>query len=356
MPTTLFARYAKLERDWPFVPERLVERLQELGEVRVLAEATSAPLSEQADLSDVEAIAHFGGQFTSACLAASPRLRAIGGVWDNAAHGLPVEELFERKIPMIDATRAWAPSVAETALGLALCSLRQMAHWHARMAQGEPLWEYAYSQFCDDPRFVNGDLGSKSVGVLGLGQIGSRIAQWCRALGSTVCGHDPFVPEERCRAWEVAPVDLDTLVACSEVLFVAVPPTPSARHLLNRERIGRLRRGALVVAVTRAHAIEMAALRERILADELAGAFDVYDVEPLPPDDPLRGRANVVHTPHIAGRTRDANLRVADVIADDFARVFRGEPAAAALTRQAIQVRVGRPEDGFPTGLTGFSG
>jgi phosphoglycerate dehydrogenase-like enzyme len=91
--------------------------------------------------------------------------------------------------------------------------------------------------------------------------------------------------------------------------------------------------------VTRAHAIDMVALRERILADELAGAFDVYDIEPLPPDDLLRGRPNVVHTPHIAGRTRDANLRVADVIADDFARILRGEPPRAALTPEAMRVR-----------------
>ncbi|MEJ7664498.1 MAG: NAD(P)-dependent oxidoreductase [Hymenobacter sp.] len=68
----------------------------------------------------------------------------------------------------------------------------------------------------------------------------------------------------------------------------------------------------------------MVALRQRVLADELALALDVYDVEPLPPDDPLRGRPNVVHTPHIAGRTRDANLRTADLIADDFARVLAG--------------------------------
>ncbi len=80
-----------------------------------------------------------------------------------------------------------------------------------------------------------------------------------------------------------------------------------------------------MVAVTRAHAIDMAALRERIVANELAGAFDVYDVEPLPVEDPLRGRVNVVHTPHIAGRTRDANWRGAEVIADDFARLLRGE-------------------------------
>jgi D-3-phosphoglycerate dehydrogenase len=96
-----------------------------------------------------------------------------------------------------------------------------------------------------------------------------------------------------------------------------------------------------VVVVTRAHAVDMAALRERILADELAGAFDVYDLEPLPVDDPLRGRANVVHTPHIAGRTREANLRTADIIADDFARVLRGERPQHELTAQAIKVRLG---------------
>jgi D-3-phosphoglycerate dehydrogenase len=207
------------------------------------------------------------------------------------------------------------------------------------MAQREPLWEFPYAQFCDNPDFVNGDLGTKQVGVIGLGAIGSRVARWCVALGSTVRGFDPFVPEATVRAWGVEPVPLDRLVDESEVVFVLVPPTPSAKHLLNRERIGRLRKGALVVAVTRAHAIDMEALRERILADELAGAFDVYDVEPLPPDDPLRGRANVVHTPHIAGRTRDANWRVADVVADDFARILRGQPPQAALTPEAMRVR-----------------
>jgi D-3-phosphoglycerate dehydrogenase len=207
------------------------------------------------------------------------------------------------------------------------------------MAHSEPLWQYEYGQFCDNPDFVNGDLGTKQVGVIGLGAIGSRVARWCVALGSTVRGFDPFVPEVAVRGWGADPVTIDRLVDESEVVFVLVPPTPSAKHLLNRERIGRLRKGALVVAVTRAHAIDMAALRERILADELAGAFDVYDVEPLPVDDPLRGRANVVHTPHIAGRTRDANLRVADLIADDFACILRGQPPRAALTPQMIRVR-----------------
>src|SRR4051794_13812893 len=237
--------------------------------------------------------------------------------------------------------REWGQSVAETALGLALGALRQIPRWHCRMAAREPLWVFPYAQFCDDPHFVNGDLGTKQVGVIGLGAIGSRVARWCVALGSTVRGFDPFVPAKTVRVWGIEPVTLDRLVDESEVVFVLVPPTPSAKHLLNRERIGRLRKGALVVAVTRAHAIDMAALRERILANELAGAFDVYDVEPLPPEDPLRGRANVVHTPHIAGRTRDANLRVADIVADDFAQLLAGERARDELTPRMIAARTG---------------
>jgi phosphoglycerate dehydrogenase-like enzyme len=340
-PRFLFSRHPHLDRDWPFLPERMEARLRDLGELRVIEVEREMPLHQQADLSDVWGLVWlgYGARFTEACVAAAPQLRAVGGMTDNSGHGVPIDALAERSIPFIETTRAWGQSVAETALGLALGALRQIPQWHGRMAQREPLWHFEHGQFCDNPNFVNGELGTKQVGVIGLGAIGSRVARWCVALGSTVRGFDPFVPEATARGWGVDPVGLDRLVDESEVVFVLVPPTPSAKHLLNRERIGRLRKGALLVAVTRAHAIDMAALRERILADELAGAFDVYDVEPLPPDDPLRGRANVVHTPHIAGRTRDANLRVADVIADDFARLLRGEAPQAALTAEAIRVR-----------------
>jgi phosphoglycerate dehydrogenase-like enzyme len=95
----------------------------------------------------------------------------------------------------------------------------------------------------------------------------------------------------------------------------------------------------LVVVITRAHAVDMEALRERIVKDELAGAFDVYDNEPVPVDDELRNRDNVVHTPHIAGRTIDANLRVADMTVDDFVRVLKGETPIGALTPKAVEVR-----------------
>lgn len=341
-PVFLFSRSPNLERSWPFVPERLVEQLSKMGEVRVLNGNKNLPLEAQIDVHDVTGIIEMGGSsIGTTTLDAMPMLQMIGGVFDNAAYDLPVTELALRDIPIIDATRAWGQSVAEIALCLALNGLRRVAHWHHRMASGELTFEYAYGQFCDDPDFVNGDLGTKRVGVIGLGAIGGRVARWCTALGSTVYGYDPYLPQTAFDRMGVQPCSIEELADLAEVVFVTVPPTPSAKHLLSAPLIQRLRKGALIVVVTRAHGVDMAALRERILKNELAGAFDVYDVEPLPLDDPLRGRPNVVHTPHIAGRTKDANLRVADIIAADFARILRGETPESRLNLRAISVRTG---------------
>ncbi len=346
----LFTRNPGLEGSWPFVHEQMVTRLEELGVTLVLNTTSKDPIHEQVDLSEVIGISHWGGNLTEACIDNAPKLKVLGTMTDNTGHGIPYAKLQDRGIPVIESTRAWAQSVAECAFGLALSSLRRTAQWHMKMATSEKLWDWSNPiwgpgklpvahQFCDDPDFVNGDLGTKQIGVIGLGQIGRKIAQWCSVFGATVMGFDPFVPDELLQEWDVERADMDTLVDRADIVFVAVPPTPSARHLLNRERIYHLRKGTLVVIITRAHAVDMAALRERIVKDELAGAFDVYDREPVPIDDELRNRDNVVHTPHIAGRTKDANLRVADMIVDDMERVFKGEEPLGALTPAAIKVR-----------------
>ena len=346
----LFTRNPGLEGSWPFVHEQMVKRLEKLGVTLVLNTTSRDPIHEQVDLSEVIGISQWGGSLTDVCIDKAPKLKVLGTMTDNTGHGIPYVKCQERGIPVIESTRAWAQAVAECAFGLALSSLRRRAQWHMQMAQGEKLWNWSdpiwgpgklpvAHQFCDDPDFVNGDLGTKQIGVIGCGQIGGKIAKWCRVFGATVMGYDPFVPDELLQEWDVERVDMDTLVDRADIVFVSVPPTPSARHLLNRERIYHLRKGALVVIITRAHAVDMAALRERIVKDELSGAFDVYDREPVPIDDELRNRDNVVHTPHIAGRTKDANLRVADMIVDDFERVLKGEKPLGALTPAAIKVR-----------------
>ena len=330
-----------MEKSWPFVPGTLLEQLNEIDEVRVVNAQRGQPIGEATDLSNVSAIVMFGGTLTEVCLESAPQLKVVCGMWGGGHRSIAgaIDTIFERDIAIIDGTRGWSTSVAEITLALTLNALRMIPQWHKRMAAGERLWDFEYVQFCDNPDFVNGTLGSKTVGVMGLGQIGGRMAQWCGALGSRVLGYDPFISKERLDELGVEGVEMDTLVDESEIVAVTIPPTPSARKILSRERIYRLRKGALVVITTRAFAVDMEALRERIIANELAGAFDVYDNEPVPEDDPLRNRDNVVHTPHIAGRTRDANLRVVDVFAGEIGRVLRGEAPKARSLREAVAVR-----------------
>lgn len=332
-PVVLVVDDGELTRTWPFVRERLESRLTEACDLRFAGGPDPAALAE------AEALAWFAlDGLGPETVAAAPRLRVAGGVVDGLRPpAWPA--LRERGIPFVDATRAWAPSVAETGLALALCALRRIPQQHRAMAEGAEEW--IGRQFVDDPRFVNGDLGTKRVGVVGLGQIGGRIAGWCAALGADVAAHDPYAPDERFAAAGAARLPLAELCARSQVLVVAVPPTPSAAGMIDARLVDSLPPGGVVVTITRTAAVDTAALRHRVLADELAWATDVYDTEPLPADDPIRGRANVIHVPHIAGRTRDTNLRVADLLADDFLAVLAGGDPAAALTDAAADVRGG---------------
>lgn len=348
----VFVRSPDLDSRWPYVPAQVAARLTQLGDLDVVNTQDEAPISRQADLKDVNGIVYFQGgpTLTDACIAAAPNLRMVGAVADNAGFGLPMEAIFQRNIPLIDGTRGWAQSVAEIGLSLALSSLRRLPWWHARMSALAPdaAWQYEADQFCDDNRFVNGTLGTKKVGIVGVGQIGRRVAQWCHGMGARVMGYDPFLQTATANECGATLMDLDLLVSESEILFITVPPTPSAEKIVSRERVYQLRTGAIVVIVTRAHGIDMDALRERIINNELMGALDVYDQEPVPQSDPLLNRENVIHLPHIAGRTRDANIAAIDVIADDFQRILKNEEPLARVTREMVDIRLYRqdvPED-----------
>ena len=231
MPRFLFARHPELEHIWPFVQGRLVQGLEGLGSAEVAQVPRGEPLGEHADLASVDAIALFGGRLTERCLAGAPALRAVGCNTDNTGGGLPLAALRERGIPVIDTTRAWGQSVAEVALLLALAALRRLPQWHAELAAGVRSFEYEAQQYCDATGFANGELGAKRVGVIGLGQIGGRVARWCVALGR----------DASLRQWSTA--DPQMLAALSAVreelsgdLGVPAPDVFVPRQLANANR------------------------------------------------------------------------------------------------------------------------
>jgi phosphoglycerate dehydrogenase-like enzyme len=224
----------------------------------------------------------------------------------------------------------WAQSVAEFALALTLCGLRRIPQLHGDMMTNLAPWDYELSygpgkpatrgqQFGDDTRFANGTVAGKRVRIVGAGNIASRYSSFIHMLGADVAAWDPYASEP-CfhRAGSRRDYHLDHLVHDAEIFAPMVPLTEATRGLVTREHLLALPRGCLVVLVTRAGICDMLTLRERVLADEVSLAADVWDVEPLPLDDALLGRHNVVHTPHNAGRTIHANEQWAQALAVQF--------------------------------------
>ena len=216
----------------------------------------------------------------------------------------------------------WGQTVAEFALGLTLSALRRIPQTYVAMMESHETWQYRPAvgkpgqrgaQFGDDPNFMSGTIAGKRVRVVGMGNIGGRYASWCANMGADVAVWDPFAPEA---SFTLAGVkrcfELSELVKDADIFAPMLPLTDDTRGLVGPEHIRALPHYSLVVLVTRAKICDTETLYQRVLNDELTLAADVWDVEPVPLDSPLLGRHNVVHTPHNAGRTKDANFARAD--------------------------------------------
>ncbi|ELY61677.1 NAD(P)-dependent oxidoreductase [Natronococcus jeotgali] len=283
-------------------PERLVNVLDEPSEVTELA-ALGAPVTE----TDAEQLTALESAFVM-----TESMYAV----DADAH----ERLEGRGVTVYDHTDEgfWAQSVAEFGLGLTIDALRKIPQKHARMIESHDPWDLDKlnnevpgangHQFADDPAFTNGTIAGTRIRVAGVGNIGSTYADAVASLGADVAAYDPYA-DEPCfhRSGADRVCSLEVLVEDAEVFVPTVPLTDATEGLITAEHIHALPEGCVVVLITRAGVVDTGAVRERVLAGEIALAADVWDEEPLPLDDSLLDRHNVIHTPHIAGRTRDAN-------------------------------------------------
>ena len=322
---------------WPWAADHFHTLWQRQGDVgfRRLAHGDDRPLGEVAgeQAAQVRRLACLGVRVTLDCLQAFPSLREATFQGPPNRLGDDCEAaLADRGVVLYRRLSEgfWGQSVAECGLALTLCALRRIPQLHTGIATGSPDWDWRPpggigapgqrgAQYSDDSTFANGTLAGKRVRVVGAGNIGSRYAGFASALGADVASWDPFAAEPAFhRAGARREHHMGRLVEDAEVFAPMVPLTDSTRGLVTADRIGALPAGCLVVLVTRAGICDMEALRHRVLADDLSLAADVFDREPLPADDPLIGRHNVVHTPHIAGRTADANRSWAEHLADQF--------------------------------------
>lgn len=207
-------------------------------------------------------------------------------------------------------------AVAEHALALLLSLARHTPRLDAKLRAGE--WDQSHTGF---------ELRGKTLGVVGFGGIGARMAEIGRALGMEVVAWTRNASPGRAARHGVTFVDLDDLLAASDVVSLHVPATAETEGLLGAAQLDRMKPGAVLVNTARAQVVDEAAMIERLQTGRLGGAaLDVYGEEPLAPDHPLIALHNVVLSPHMGFGTPEAITAILDIAIDGLVGYFDGNP------------------------------
>ncbi|PYP36193.1 MAG: phosphoglycerate dehydrogenase [Gemmatimonadetes bacterium] len=237
---------------------------------------------------------------TADLLTRGPNLRVIARA-GTGVDNIDVHAATRRGIAVMNTPGANTVSAAEHAMGL-LLSLARHIPWAAEaMRRGE--W--------DRKRFEGTELRGKTIGIVGLGRIGGHVAQLARAFGMQVVGHDPYLSPERAAELQLKLLPLDQLLGQADVVTLHVAHTEQTHHLINAERLKLMKPTAVLVNTARGELVDEAALADALREKRIGGAaIDVFAVEPLPADAPLRTLERVILTPHLAASTAEAQERV----------------------------------------------
>jgi D-3-phosphoglycerate dehydrogenase / 2-oxoglutarate reductase len=233
-------------------------------------------------------------------IAAAPNLKVIAraGV---GVDNVDLDAATARGITVMNTPYGNTISTAEYTLGLMLALARHIPRSYSHLQEGR--W--------DRKAFIGVELRGKTLGIVGFGRVGQAVARRALAFEMSIITYDPYVPAETATAFGAEMVDLDTLYARSDFITLHSLITDETREMIRAESIARMKPGVRIVNAARGALINDEDLAAAIRSGQVAGAaLDVYQQEPPPADHPLIGLQNVIHTPHLAASTSDAQVQV----------------------------------------------
>ena len=262
-----------------------------------------------------------GTAVTPELVNAGNRLRIVG----RAGVGLDnvdVEACTARGILVINAPTANIMSATEHTMAMLLAVCRNIPEAHASVKRGE--WTRS--------KFLGTELDGKTLGVIGLGRIGSRVTTRARGFNMKVIAYDPYIADSAFEKVGAAKVALDQLLAQADFITVHTPSTEETRGMLGASEIAKMKEGAIVLNIARGGIYEEQALADALNAGKLAGAaIDVYVDEPPGKEHPLLNAKNVILSPHIGANTIEAQDRVAVQTSEMVLEALRGSIFVSAV-------------------------
>jgi len=307
----------------------VLELLRDVAELENAGPLTEAELAVK--IVDCEALlVRSQTQVTAQVLEQANQLKIIAraGV---GVDNIDLEAATRRGVIVVNSPEGNTIAAAEHTLALMFALARQIP------AADQSLKQNAWRR----KDFMGAELYQKTLGIVGLGKIGSHVARVAGAMGMTLLGYDPYINQERAASLGVETVELNELLSRSDYITLHVPSTPETRHLLNAQSLAQLRDGARIINCARGELIDTQALVAAIESGKVAGAaLDVFESEPLK-DSPLQALgAKVVLTPHLGASTEEAQLNVALDVAQQVLRLFQGQAVQNAINIPGLMPHV----------------
>lgn len=317
---------------YPPVEAARLERIAAVGKDWTVVNASDATTAAQA-MGNADA---FFGKITPAMLAASRQLRWVQAATASMEHYL-FPELVEHPCVLTNMRGLYSDAITDHVFGFILCFARNFHRYirNQALARWEPVGgESERSNFAAGQSTVSAmdlahqPLDGATLGIVGLGHIGSEIARRGLAFGMEVIAVDPLrteAPAGVAALWQ--PERLPELLARSDFVVIAAPHTPRTEGLFRRQQFRQMKKTAYLINIGRGAIVDLADLTAALEAGELGGAgLDVFQIEPLPAAHPLWKMDNVIITPHVAGCSPRVAGRHLAVLLDNLGRFERGEP------------------------------
>lgn len=313
--------FVTIKSDWPDTPLQSNDEVREyVGDFYQIIE-----LAQHA-----EALVTHVAPVTSAMLAQLPNLKIIGCCRGGPVN-INVAAATARGIPVVNAPARNAQAVIEFTLGVMLTECRGIGRAHKALSQG--IWQgelYRYER-------AGQELQGQTVGLVGFGAIAQGLIPYLKPFDMRILAFDPYVTPERAAAMGVELVDLPTLLGAADIVSIHARVTPETIHMMGAEQFAQMKQGAFFINTARGPLVDYNALYDALTGNHLAGAaLDTFAEEPPPPDWPLLALNNVTVTPHIAGASREAARRGADIVAQDVANFFAGKALQFCVNREVL--------------------
>ncbi|MBC7119343.1 MAG: phosphoglycerate dehydrogenase, partial [Methanobacteriaceae archaeon] len=307
------------------INEKGIAELEKVAEVVVDTDITPEELLDV--IKDFDAIiVRSRTKVTREVIEAAPRLKIIAraGV---GVDNIDVKAATEKGIMVINAPESTSVTVAEHTMGLMLALARKIHLADKSVKEGR--W--------DKSRFMGIELNNKTLGVIGMGRIGSQVVTRAKSFGMNVLVHDPYISREAADKMGVEIVELETLLKRSDIISIHVPLTQETRHLISDHELDMMKDTAFIINCARGGIVDEKALYNALSEGRIGGAaLDVFEEEP-PKDSPLLRLDNVVLTPHIGASTVEAQRDAAIIVANEIRKVFEGGTPQNVLNMPVLE-------------------